>query len=83
VTADLITDAEPVVTAIVGRRGEFGGGARVIFVNEFGDDGTEGSVLGEYLSFAGLEFAYSTVGLVEFVVQRGESGSCWRHGTSS
>jgi hypothetical protein len=47
VTADLITDAEPVVTAIVGRRGEFGGGARVIFVNEFGDDGTEGSVLGE------------------------------------
>jgi len=47
VTADLITDAEPVVTAIVGRRGEFGGGARTIFVNEFGDDGTEGSVLGE------------------------------------
>jgi hypothetical protein len=47
VTADLITDAEPVITAIVGRRREFGGGARVIIVNEFGDDGTEGPGLGE------------------------------------
>jgi len=47
VTVDLITDAEPVIIAIVGRRDEFGGGGRVIIVNEFGDDGTEGSVLGE------------------------------------
>ncbi|MGX9787615.1 hypothetical protein [Mycobacterium sp. MMS18-G62] len=46
-TADLITDAEPVITAITGRRGELGAGAQVILVNEFVDDGTEGSVLGE------------------------------------
>ena len=62
--ADVIADAEP-ATAIVGRRGEVGGGACVIVVSEFGDDGTQGSVLGEKLSFAGFEFADSVVGLVE------------------
>ena len=64
-------------------RAEFGGGARVIVVSEFGDDGVQGSVLGEELSFAGLEFADSLVGLVESVVECDESGSCWRHGISS
>src|SRR4029450_2863117 len=51
--AEVITDAEPVITAIVGRRGlqrtrtEFGRAACGVFAGEFGDDGTEGSVLGE------------------------------------
>jgi hypothetical protein len=68
--ACVLADAEPAITAIMRRRGgqrtraEFGGGARV-FVSEFGDDGVQGSVLGEELSFAGLEFADSAVGLVE------------------
>jgi len=66
----VLADAEPDSTAIMRRRGgqrtrgEFGGDARV-FVSEFGDDGVQGSVLGEELSFAGLEFADSAVGLVE------------------
>jgi hypothetical protein len=53
VLVDLIADAESAITAIVGRRGvqrtrcEFGGCARVIFVSDFGDDGAQGSVLGE------------------------------------
>jgi hypothetical protein len=81
VLGDSVADAEP-ITAIVGQRGEFGG-ACVIVVSEFGDDGTEGPVVGEKLSFAGFEFADSVVGLVELIVQRAESGSCWRHGTSS
>jgi len=37
----------------------------MIVVGEFGDDGVQGSVLGEELSFAGLEFADSAVSLVE------------------
>ena len=44
---------------------------------------SQGSVLGEQLSFAGLEFADSAVGLVELVVECDESGSCRRHGISS
>jgi hypothetical protein len=51
--------------------------------SEFGDDGAEGSVLREQLSFAGLEFADSLVGLVELVVECDESGSCRRHGNTS
>jgi hypothetical protein len=43
----------------------------------------QGSGLGEELSFAGLEFADSAVGLVELVVECDESGSCRRHGISS
>ena len=85
----MLADAEPDITAIMRRRGgqrtraEFGGGARVIVVSEFGDDGVQGSVLGEELSFAGLEFADSAVGLVESVVECDESGSRRRHGISS
>ena len=51
--ADLITEAEPVITTIAVRRGrqrtlgQVGGAAHVIVVGEFGDDGTEGPVLGE------------------------------------
>jgi hypothetical protein len=53
VLADLIAEAEPAITAIAVRRGgqrtrgQVGGAARVIVVSEFGDDGTEGPVLGE------------------------------------
>jgi hypothetical protein len=82
VLAQVIADVEP-MTSIVGGRGEFGGGACVIVVSEFDDDGTEGPVLGEKLSFAGFEFADSLVGLVELIVQHAESRSCRRHGTSS
>ena len=51
--ADLIAGAEPAITAIAMRRGgrrsedRSAALARVIVVSEFGDDGTEGSVLGE------------------------------------
>jgi hypothetical protein len=42
--AGVIVDAEP-ITVIVGPRGEFGG-ALVLVVSEFGEDGAQGSVLG-------------------------------------
>src|SRR3954471_22584355 len=60
-----------------------GDAGRRIAVSDFGDDGTESSVVGEEFSFAGFEFADSAVGLGELVVECAEGGSCWRHGTSS
>jgi hypothetical protein len=44
VLAGVIADAQP-ITAIAGPRGEFGG-ARVIVVSEFGEDGAQCSVIG-------------------------------------
>jgi hypothetical protein len=46
----VLAHAEPDITGRLGgqrTRAEFGAGARVIVVSEFGDDGAEGSVLGE------------------------------------
>ena len=52
----------------------------VIVVSEFADEGTQGRVSGEKLSFAGFEFPDSAVGLAELVIQCDEGGCCWGHG---